>query len=102
VTLAQYLGKAIRGLQSVATADAADLQDRLDDGDLSGWKQSLYWATERQYVTCSPSLKATDDDGDGDDGDPELPHITKWQFIGVSRYEDIPAHVRQSGTFGVG
>ena len=102
VTLAQYLGKAIRGLQSVATADAADLQDRVDDGDISGWKQSLYWATERQYVTCSPSLKATDDDGDGDDGDPDLPHITVWRFVGVSSYENIPAHVRQSGTFGVG
>jgi len=96
VTLEQYLGKAIRGLQAVADADADDLRARLDAGDLSLWKQALYWATERQYVTCSPSLRETDDAGD----DGGLPHITQWQFVGTARYDEIPAHVRQSATFG--
>ena len=96
VTLRQYLGKAIRGLQAVADADAADLRARLDAGDLSLWRQALYWATERQYVTCSPSLRETDDAGD----DGGLPHITQWQFVGTARYDEIPAHVRQSATFG--
>lgn len=99
VTLEQYLGKAIRGLQAVADADAADLRARLDAGDLSLWKQALYWATERQYVTCSPSLRDTDT-ADADDGG--LPHITQWQFVGTARYSEIPAHVRQSARFGVG
>lgn len=98
VTLSQYLGKAIRELQAVASADAADLRERIEDGDLSLWKQALYWATERRYMTCSPSLRPTDDAGDGLD----LPHVTTWEFVGVARYEQIPAHVRQSATFGVG
>ena len=101
VTLSHYLGKAIRGLQSVADADAAELRDLLEAGDLSLWKQALYWATESRYITCSPSLKSTDsDDGDGD-SDP-LPHIKRWQFVGTARYDEIPAHVRQSATFGIG
>jgi hypothetical protein len=97
VTLSQYLGKAIRELQAVASADASDLRERIEAGDLSLWKQALYWATERRYMTCSPSLRDTDDAGDGD-----LPHVTTWEFVGVARYDEIPAHVRQSATFGIG
>jgi len=98
VTLRQYLGKAIRELQSVANGDADDLRNRLDDEDISMWRQALYWATERQYFTCSPSLRETDADADRD----TLPHVTTWEFVGVAQYRDIPAHVRESATFGVG
>ena len=97
-TLRQYLGKAIRGLQTVASADAEELRDRIDAGDVSLWKQALYWATERQYVTCSPSLRASNDDGDGD----SLPAIKIWEFVGVARAEEIPAHVWESASVGVG
>jgi len=97
VTLRQYLGKAIRGLQSVADLEGGDLRERIDAGDVSLWRQALYWATERQYVTCSPSLRSS-----GDSGDAGLPHVSQWEFVGVSRYGDLPAHVRQSATFGVG
>ena len=96
VTLRQYLGKAIRELQSLANADADELRDRLDDGDVHLWRQALYWATERQYYTCSPSLRATDN------GDDALPHVTEWEFVGVARLEQIPSHVAQSATFGIG
>jgi hypothetical protein len=86
-TLRQYLGKAIRGLQTLAETDAGDVRDAADDGDVSLWRQALYWATERQYYSCSPSLKPdTDDDG--------LPHVTLWEFVGVAQYRELPGHVR--------
>lgn len=92
VSLSWYIGKAIRELVDVATADASDLRDRVESGDVSMWRQILYWATERQYYTASPSLK---DSPESDD----LPHITKWRFVGVAKYRDIPAHVRDRATF---
>jgi hypothetical protein len=88
VTLQQYLGKAIRGLQRVADMDAGDLVDAVEDGDLELWRQALYWATERQYYSCSPSLK---DSGDSDG----LPHVKRYEFVGVAQYRDIPAHIRR-------
>lgn len=95
VSLRQYIGKSIRGLQEVANSNAEDLGDRLAAGDLSLWKQSLYWATEQQYMTCSTGLKPTDS---GDSGD-SLPEITEWEFIGVRQYDEIPATVKQKCTF---
>jgi hypothetical protein len=90
-TLRDYLGKAIRGLQTLAASDAGDVRDAAESGDVSLWRQSLYWATERQYYSCSPSLKPdTDDEG--------LPHITQWEFVGVAEYRDIPGHVRANAT----
>jgi len=95
VTLEQYLGKAIRGLQSVANSDAESLRQRIANGDVSMWRQALYWATERQYVTCSPSLR----ESDVQEGPPA---IKKWEFVGVARAEDIPAHVWSNSELGVG
>ena len=94
VSLRDYLGKSIRELQSVASASAAELKDRLEDGDLSLWRQALYWATESRYYSCSPSLKRPR--GDGDD----LPHVTTWRFVGTAEYNQIPAHVRRAASFG--
>jgi hypothetical protein len=88
VTLRQYLGKAIRGLQDVADMDAGDLRDAVEDGDISLWRQALYWATERQYCSCSGYLK---DSGDSDG----LPHVKRYEFVGVAQYRDIPAHVKR-------
>ena len=88
VTLRQYLGKAIRGLQRVADMDAGDLRDAIEDGDISLWRQALYWATERQYCSCSPCLK---DSGDSDG----LPHVKRYEFVGVAQYRAIPAHIRR-------
>jgi hypothetical protein len=88
VTLRQYLGKAIRGLQRVAESDAGDLVDAVEDGDIELWRQALYWATGRQYCSCSPSLK---DSGDSDG----LPHVKRYEFVGVAQYHEIPAHVKR-------
>lgn len=92
VSLSQYLGKAIRELVDVAESTPADLRDRLEDGDLSAWRQALYWATERQYYTCSPSLRP-------DDGDEGLPHVTVWEYVGTAEYGDLPGHVRRRARF---
>ena len=95
VSLRQYLGKAIRELVDVANTDPSDLRGRVEDGEISAWRQALYWVTERQYYTCSPSLKrSTSGDGDG------LPHVSTWRFVGTAEYHQIPAHVRQAASFG--
>jgi hypothetical protein len=100
VTLSQYLGKAIRGLQEVASMDGDQLRENAESGDLRLWRQALYWATDRQYFTCSPSLKATGDGLDGDpDSDGDGDDEPEWQFVGTARYEQLPAHVRQSAVF---
>ncbi|WP_058828114.1 hypothetical protein [Haloferax sp. Q22] len=92
VSLSWYLGKAIRELVDVAESTPADLRDRIRDGDVSAWRQTLYWATERQYYTCSPSLKRSTADDD-------LPHVPVWEFVGTAEYADLPAHVRRQATF---
>jgi hypothetical protein len=96
VALRDYLGKAIRDLQDLANSDADELRDRLEAGDLSLWRQALYWATERQYFTCSHSLKKTESD-EADDGLPDL--TIEWEFVGVRQYEDIPATVKEKAEF---
>jgi hypothetical protein len=87
VTVREYLGKSIRGLVDLAGMDNDDLQEAVEDGDVSDlWRHALYWATGRQYCSCSPSLKEPTEEG--------LPHVTVWRFRGVSRYGEIPSHVR--------
>ena len=88
VTMRQYLGKAIRGLQDVAQMDAGSLVDAAESGDVHLWRQALYWATERQYYSCSPSLKESTDEG--------LPHVKRYEFVGVAQYREIPGHVRRN------
>jgi hypothetical protein len=91
VTLRYYLGKAIRGLCRLAGRDAGELVDAVEDDEIDLWRQSLYWATERQYYSCSPCLKDTDD-GDS------LPFVRRYEFVGVAQYHEIPAHVRDTAT----
>jgi hypothetical protein len=89
VTAREYLGKAIRGLQDVAQSDAGSLGDAVEDGETGLWRQALYWATGRQYYSCSPSLRDTD----SDEG---LPHVKRYEFVGVAQYREIPGHVRRN------
>lgn len=88
-TVKEYLGKAIRGLVDVAESDVSELREKVESGDVSLWRQALYWATEKQYYTCSPSLR------ESKDGD-TLPHISQWEFVGTAEYQNIPAHVRDN------
>jgi hypothetical protein len=97
VALRDYIGKAIRGLQSVANSDGDELRDLLEAGDLSLWRQALYWATERQYFTCSNSLNQSGSNScASDDG---LPDIVEWEFVGVRQYDEIPATVKEKAQF---
>jgi hypothetical protein len=58
---------------------------------VSLWRQALYWATERQYYSCSSSLKPDTDDN-------RLPHITQWESVGVAEYRELPGHIRANAT----
>ena len=91
VTVREYLGKAIRGLCRIAAMDDGDLKAAAEAGNVEYWRHALYWATGRQYYSCSGSLKATDD-GEGDG----LPAVVVYEFVGVAEYSQIPAHVRES------
>lgn len=92
VTLRQYAGKAIDDLIQVAGMDTGELRDAVDAGDVSLWRQALYWATGKQYYSCSPSLK------EPTDGE-ELPHIKRYEFRGAARYDALPGYVRRNGLF---
>lgn len=96
-TLKDYLGKSARELVELAGMSPAELQEQVENGDIHMWRQALYWATGKQYYSCSPDLKKSND---GDDVEDEQGDVTIWEFVGVARYEDIPAHVRQQGSFG--
>jgi hypothetical protein len=99
VALRDYLGKAMDGLCDLAGMDEGRLREAVEAGDIGLWRQALYWATGRQYYSCSRSLKADSDDGDGlpdsDDGD-GLEFIPRYEFVGVAQYRDIPAYVRDN------
>lgn len=85
-TLKDYLGKSIQELVDLAGMDTEEIQQQAHSGDVHLWRQALYWATERQYYSCSPSLK------ESKDGD-TLPHVSVWSFVGVAKYNQIPSHV---------
>jgi hypothetical protein len=91
VSLREYLGKAIRGLCELAEMDTEAVTEAAESDDVHLWRQALYWATGRQYYSCSPSLKDTDD-GDS------LPFVKRYEFVGAAQYQDIPAHVRRNAT----
>lgn len=102
-----YLGKTLGDLEALAAADpetvhaaagrlrADDIGD--DDPAREWWKLACYWATETRLFTTSPSLRPDDRkssarDARGDAGGP------RWQFMGVARYNDLPAHVTRDAT----
>lgn len=101
-----YLGKTLGDLEAFATVDpetvhAAAGRLRADDaGDddpaREWWKLACYWATETRLFTTSPSLRPDDGalarDARGDADGP------RWQFVGVARYNNLPAHVTRDAT----
>ena len=93
VSLRRYLGKSVRGLCTLAGLSADEVRARVENEDLSLWRQALYWATGRQYWTATPSLTPSEDDGD--DGE-NLPHVPVWRHVGAARYGDLPGHVRRN------
>lgn len=88
-TLRDYLGKSIQELVTLSSMSPAELKEQVDSGDIHLWRQALYWATGKQYYSCSQSLKKSKD-GDS------LPHVSVWRFVGVAQYSEIPSHVVQN------
>jgi len=88
VSLRHYLGKRIRELIELAELDESELWQKVESGDIELWRHALFWATGKQYVSCSDSLKESDD-GDGDD----LPYAPAWEYVGTMKFDQIPEHV---------
>jgi hypothetical protein len=86
VSLRYYMGKASRKLVELASMSESELKEVVNSGDLSLWKQALYWVHEERYVTCSPDLKETTDN--------EYPPVAQWEYVGTMRFSQIPESVR--------
>jgi hypothetical protein len=93
VSLRYYLGKRIRELIQVAEMDESELWEAVEDGDIELWRHALFWVTQKQYVSCSGSLK----ESESDDGD-ELPYVPEWEYVGTAKYEQIPRHIIENAT----
>jgi hypothetical protein len=91
VSLSYYLGKRIRELLQVAEMDESELWELVESGDLDLWRHALFWVTQKRYVSCSDSLKESDD-GDG------LPYAPAWEYVGTMKYNQVPSFVLQKAT----
>jgi hypothetical protein len=92
VSLRYYLGKRIRELLRVATLDESELWDKVESGDIELWRHALFWVYEKQYVSCSESLKESDGDRANGDGD-DLPYVPEWRYVGTAKFGQIPTHI---------
>jgi hypothetical protein len=94
VSLRDYLTGAMYGLIRVANTDPSELLEAAEQGDVSLWKQALYWYTGRRYWSGSPSL-TTDADADNVDAD-SLPYVPRWEYVGTFHRSELPARVFRS------
>ena len=91
VSLSYYLGKRIRELLQVAELDESELWELVESGDLDLWRHALFWVTQKRYVSCSESLRESDD---GDD----LPYAPAWEYVGTMSFEQVPSFVLEKAT----
>lgn len=91
VSLRDYLGRRIRELLRVADLDESELWDRVESGDIELWRHALFWVYEKQYVSCSESLRASD--GLEDSSKDELPYVPEWRYVGTAKFGQIPTHI---------
>jgi hypothetical protein len=93
----EYLSEALRGQQRLASMDAEELGDAVDGGDLSLWRQALYWASGKQLWTASGELQPpSGEDGARRSIDRGLPSIPQYRYVGTSRYSDLPGYIKRS------
>jgi len=90
----EYLSEALRSQQRLAGMTADELSAEIDEGDLSLWRQALYWASGKQLWTSSEDLQSTSDAESV--VDPGLPSVPQYRFVGTSRYADLPGHVKRN------
>jgi len=92
VSLSYYLGKRLRELIRVAELDESELWEKVESDDLELWRHALFWVTGKRYVSCSSSLKESDD---GDESDETVFGEVRpaWEYIGTMKFDQIPEHV---------
>lgn len=110
--LRSYLSKALRDLDRVASMSADDLEEvaasirageeTVVNADL--WKIACYWTLERRFYTLSPTLRedepgktdapTAEDVENGNVDRSDLPHVARYEFVGVARLSDLPAYIR--------
>jgi hypothetical protein len=79
VSLSYYLGKRVRELVDLAGLETGKVP-------LKYWKHALFWVYNMSYVTCSESLKESQED------EHELSNTLEWDYIGTCRFDQIPSH----------
>jgi hypothetical protein len=82
--MGKYLGEQMPASQSVA-----EIRERVEDPDDDLWKTAMFWATGKQFWSCSEDLK-TDDDAE------DLADLREYVHVGAAKDGDIPAHVWSS------
>ena len=107
-----YLSKSLRSLSMVAGMSPDDVEDAAAarrsgdpvDAPDDLWKLAIYWALERRLFTGAEHVGNTDADTDDvDPDDPDTwPHVARYRFVGVARYEDLPGYIRDRATFLTG
>jgi hypothetical protein len=90
-----YLSAALRNQQSLAGLGADELAESIDGGDLSLWKQALYWASGKQLWTASAGLQSPADAESV--VDPGLPAVPQYEYVGTSYYADLPGYIKRNG-----
>ena len=90
----EYLSEALCSQQRLAGMTAGEVSDAVDSGDLSLWKQALYWASGKQLWTASAGLQSPADAESV--VDPGLPAVPQYEYVGTSYYSDLPGHVKRN------
>ena len=91
----EYLSEALRGQQRLAGMTAGEVSDAVDSGDLSLWRQALYWASGKQLWTASEGLQSTSDAASV--VDPGLPAVSQYEYVGTAYYADLPGYIKRTG-----
>jgi hypothetical protein len=75
---------------------AGEVSDAVDSGDLSLWRQALYWASGKQLWTASAGLQSTSRE-EHRMVDPGLPAVSQYEYVGTAYYSDLPGYVKRTG-----
>lgn len=95
VGLDYYLGEAIRELGELTDTDTDELRDMVAAEDTRLWRQVLYWAYGKQYLSRSNGLKETNDGATSDD-------IKRWDYIGTAELNQLPSYVTEDAIIARG
>lgn len=86
-----HMGKYL-GEQMPANESIAQTRERVEDDDDDLWKTAMFWATGKQFWSCSEDFSLDDEMDEADD----LEELAQYVFVGAAKSGDIPAHVWSS------